>query len=127
MVLAANASSWTARPARASSIACGDGLGVCSVPFATTGRRRPRRAALDAPDRRRPRATGCITSAPDVVDQRDAGGDEDLRAEVGVSAGDARRRVDDRGGPAGDQRLGAHAVDVEVVDDRDVARAGAAW
>jgi hypothetical protein len=56
----------------------------------------------------------------DAVDERDAGVDEDLGAEVGVAARRAGRGVDHRGHPAGDQRVGAHPVDVDVVDDRDV-------
>ena len=54
--------------------------------------------------------------------------DQDLRPEVGVAA--ARccgAALTTAATPAGDQRLGAHPVEVEVVDDRDVARAAAAW
>ena len=57
----------------------------------------------------------------DVVEQRDAGVDEDLGTEVGIAAGDAGRGVDDGGDLAPDQRVGADPVDVDVVDDRDVA------
>ena len=49
--------------------------------------------------------------------------DQDLRAEVRVAPADARRRVDHRDRLTGDQRLGGDPVEVEVVDDRDVARA----
>jgi hypothetical protein len=56
----------------------------------------------------------------DVVEQRDAGGDEDLGAEVGIAAGDAGRGVDHRGDLAVDQRVRAHPVDVDVVDHGDV-------
>ena len=63
------------------------------------------------------------TRPADVVEQRDAGVDQDLGAEVGIAAGDARRGVDDGGDPAADQRVGADPVDVDVVDDGDVAGA----
>ena len=61
-----------------------------------------------------------ITSGPTDVEQRDAGRHQDLGTEVGVAPGDRGRRVDHGGGPARDERLGAHPVEVEVVDDRDV-------
>ena len=61
--------------------------------------------------------------AADVVQQRDPGAEQDLGTEVRVPAGDAGRGVDDGGDLAADQRVGAHAVDVDVVDDGDVAGA----
>ena len=95
MVLAANASSWwTARP------------------WPRPAHRRPTRRSARRPRassaprrRRRPRAAGswlpslivCKSLGADVVDQRDARVDEDLRAEVGVAAGDRRRGVDHGG------------------------------
>ena len=50
------------------------------------------------------------------------GRQQDLRPEVGVAAAGARRRVDDRRHPAGHERVRADPVDVDVVDDRHVAR-----
>ena len=61
--------------------------------------------------------------AADVVEQRDAGADQDLGTEVGIAAGDAGRGVDDGGDLAADERVGADPVDVDVVDDGDVAGA----
>ena len=57
------------------------------------------------------------------VDQHDAGLGQDLGAEVRVAAGDQRRGVDDRDDAGVDQRLGGAAVEVEVVEDGDVAGA----
>ena len=57
----------------------------------------------------------------EVVDQRDARLDEDLRAEVRVAAGRRAGGVEHGGGLAGDERLGGDPVEVQVVDDRDVA------
>ena len=48
--------------------------------------------------------------------------DDPDRAAVRVPARDRRRRVDHRAAPCGDQALGGDAVDVGVVDHRDVAR-----
>ena len=56
-----------------------------------------------------------------VVDQGDAGVDQDLRPEVGVAPADARRDVHDCGDAAAHERLGADPVQVDVVDDGDVA------
>ena len=57
----------------------------------------------------------------EVVDEGDAGLDQRLRAEVRVPAGDRRLRVEDGGHADGDQRVRGHPVEVDVVDDRDVA------
>ena len=57
----------------------------------------------------------------DVVDQQDAARDQHLRAEVRIAAGDARLGVDHHGRPGRGERLGGHPVQVDVVDDRDVA------
>ena len=56
-----------------------------------------------------------------LVDQRDAVGDEHLGPEVGVAAGDRRRRVDDRGDVGLDERVRGDPVQVQSVDDDDVA------
>ena len=51
--------------------------------------------------------------------------DEDLRTQVGVAPADRRPDVDDGPGAARHQGLGADAVEVDVVDDGDLARAQA--
>ena len=58
-----------------------------------------------------------------VVDEHDAGLDEDLRAEVRVAPGDRRGRVDDPDDAGVEQRRGRRAVEVHLVDDGDVAGA----
>ena len=63
-----------------------------------------------------------MTSAADAVEQRDAGRGHEQRAEVRVAAADGRGGVDHRAGPGLHERLGRHAVEVVVVDDRDLAR-----
>jgi hypothetical protein len=55
-----------------------------------------------------------------VVDQRDTVGDEHLRPEVGIAAGDRRRRVDDRGDVGLDERVSRDPVQVQSVNDDDV-------
>ena len=55
-----------------------------------------------------------------LVDQRDAVGDEHLRPEVGIAAGDRRRRVDDRGDVGLDERVRGDPVQIQSVDDDDV-------
>ena len=77
-------------------------------PSRATGLRRPARcpcatgssstqtASPSSAARVSPSSTIVMTSAPDVVEQRDAGVDDDLGAEVGIAAGDARRGVDHR-------------------------------
>ena len=59
----------------------------------------------------------------DVVDERDPGVGEDLRAEVRVAPRDRRRDVDDPGHPGVDERVRRRAVEVDLVDHRDVAAA----
>ncbi len=58
----------------------------------------------------------------DVVEQQHAGPGQQLGPEVGVAAGDERRRVDHGHDARVHQLLGVRAVEVEVVDDRDVTR-----
>ena len=58
-----------------------------------------------------------------LVDQHDAVGDQHLGPEVRVAARDRRRRVDDGGDVGLDQRVGGDPVEVERVDDDDVAGA----
>ena len=58
-----------------------------------------------------------------LVDEGDAGRHENARPEVGVAPADRRRDVHHRGHAGRDQRLRAHPVEVEVVEDRDVAAA----
>ena len=68
-----------------------------------------------------PSRTWSMTSGPDRVEQRDAGRDDPDRPAVRVAARDRRARVHDRGDAGRDQRVGRDAIDVAVVDDRDVA------
>ena len=56
-----------------------------------------------------------------VVDQRDAVGDEHLGTEVGVAPRDRRRRVDHRRDIGLDQGVRGDPVEVQRVDDDDVA------
>ena len=55
------------------------------------------------------------------VDEQDPRLDEQLRAEVGVGAAGGRAAVEHRGGARGDQLLRGDAIDIEMVDQRDVA------
>lgn len=59
----------------------------------------------------------------EVVDEHDPRVDQDARAEVRVASRDRLRGVEHSGGLGGDERLGSHTVDVEVVDHGDVAGA----
>src|SRR4051794_25048709 len=59
---------------------------------------------------------------PHVVDEGDAGLEQDARAQVRVAPRHRADRVDDGADPGGDERLGADPVQVGVVDDRDLAR-----
>ena len=121
IVLAANASSWTDEPgARLGHGVAATVSSSSSVPVADdVALAAAHRAVVEHAARCRP--VIAITSRADGVEQRDAGRDEDLGTEVGVAPGDARRGVDHGGEPAGDQRLGADPVEVDVVDDGDVA------
>ena len=55
------------------------------------------------------------------VDEVDAGLDDEQRPEVGIGAARRRAAVEDRAHADGDEVLGRDAVEVLVVDDRDVA------
>jgi hypothetical protein len=57
-----------------------------------------------------------------VVDERHPGVDDDLRAQVGVTATDTRGDVDHACHSARDKRLRAHPVNVNVIDNRDFPR-----
>jgi hypothetical protein len=57
----------------------------------------------------------------DVVDDRHAGPDQDLRPEVGEPAGDRRRGVDHGGDLGRQQGVGGPLVQVDLVEHRDVA------
>ena len=118
MVLRANRSSCSPRPALAASI-------FCSI--SATVRRTP--AARTTPSRRTSSPTTSIWSpssmrvedlAAHVVDERDAAASQQQRPDVGIGARDGRSGVDDDLDAGRDERLGAHAVHVDVVDDRDV-------
>ncbi len=54
------------------------------------------------------------------VDEHDPRLDQQLRTEVGIGAAGGRAAVEHRDGARGDQLLGGDAVDVLVVDQRDV-------
>ena len=56
------------------------------------------------------------------VDEPHAGAGEQERARVGIAPVRGVRDIDDRSDAGGDQLLGGDAVDVRVVDDRDVGR-----
>ena len=109
----------SARPRRASAISCCDDRAV------DLAAHRDRRLAdvhdlVVDPDRScRP----AIASMPSTRSRiSDAGVGQHLGAEVRVAAGDHRRRVHDGRDPGVDERLGGGAVQVEVVEDGDVAR-----
>jgi hypothetical protein len=57
-----------------------------------------------------------------VVDERDARLDQPLRPEVGIATRDRRHGVDHGYGPAGDEAIGRHPVEILVVDHRDLTR-----
>ena len=82
---------------------------------------RARRLGADAARGGRRRRATSNRRVVGHVDERDAGFDEQQRAEVRVGAARGRPAVDDSGDLGGDQLLGGDPVDVEVVDQRDVA------
>ena len=57
-----------------------------------------------------------------MIEQRDARLDQDQRSEVRIAAADRRRRVHDGGHARIHQPFGGHAIEVLVVDHRDVSR-----
>jgi hypothetical protein len=62
-----------------------------------------------------------VSVLPGAVDHRDTRLEQQLRAQVGVTPGNADRGVDHGRDLAPDQFLGAHAVQVGVVDNGDLA------
>ena len=78
MVLAANASSWWVEPRLGLDQRVGDGVGGLRDTFGEHLLPRVEHALVQAHPA--PSLTACSTSAPDRVDQRDAGVDEDLGA-----------------------------------------------
>ena len=124
MVLPANASRWATRPLLASTHQIVDlvvgALGAVAIaPVARVD------AAVVQPD------LGAVLDLledvrPGLVDEGDAVGDEHLGAEVRVAARDRRRGVDDGGDAGFDERVGGDPVEVERVEDDDVAGADAA-
>ena len=118
-VVTANASSCAARPAFASRMRTSTVSMSCSVPRDEQRLAGEHLVAVDAD--LRALLGRAEDLAADVVEQHDSVRDDQLRPEVRVPAGDARRGVDDHLGLGGDQRLGGRPVDVDVVDDRDVA------
>ena len=59
---------------------------------------------------------------PRVVEQDDAGGNQHLGAEVGVAAADGFGGVDHRHHTGRDETVGGGAVEVDLIEDGDVAR-----
>ena len=84
MVLAANASSWTASPARASSIGAATVSLVCATPLRDDVLAAVQRAVVQ-PDAS-PSCSDQNTSRPTPSTSGMPGLDEDLRAEVRVAA-----------------------------------------
>ena len=62
-----------------------------------------------------------MRSVPGRVEQRDTSPHDPDRAPVRVAPRDRLRRVDDRGDAGLDQAVGGDAIEVDVVDHRDVA------
>src|SRR5207302_5149247 len=58
---------------------------------------------------------------PDVVDDWNAGRKQHLRPQIRITTGDTWGDVDDRRDTTTDECFGSDAVEVDVVDDRDVA------
>ena len=58
----------------------------------------------------------------DLVDEDDPGADEHLRSEVGVAPADGAGRIDHGDDIGLDQCVGGDAVEVDLVEDGDVAR-----
>ena len=75
--------------------------------------------AVHAPGRRAPRRARA-RPGPRSSTSGDARLDQDVRPEVRVAARGRPRGVEHGGGAAGGERLGRDAVEVEVVDDRDL-------
>ena len=89
-MLAAKASSWSDSPARASAIAVSTASASRTVPLATAVAVEEQLATRDVTAI--PSLSAVMTSRADVVEQGDAGLDEDLGPEVGVAPGDRRAR-----------------------------------
>ena len=118
-MLAANDSSCTASPARASTIAAATVSGGLHDALAHQVLSDVDPALVDPDDLALLDLEHDLVT--DLVDERDAAVDQDLRPEVRVAPAGARDGVDDRDRLAGDQRLRGHLVDVQVLDDGDVA------
>jgi hypothetical protein len=119
IVLAANASSWTDR-LRGVGHRRTTRFGVLPAPLGDRLITEVDRVTVDA--HRLALAEPVEQLFAEVVEQRDAGLDQHLRAEVGVAPGDRRLRVEHGRHPGRDQRVGRHPVEVDVVDHRDLAR-----
>ena len=98
IVFAANASSWTDSPARASVIAARDRRRPAPCPWRRRRHRRSTRVAVEA-DLLPSVQAASMTSLPTLSTSGMPAVDQDLRTEVGVAAGDRRRGVDDGRGP----------------------------
>ncbi len=120
MVLATNALSCSARPSLALAMSVATVCAVWTLPLAATASPDIQGVAVQ-PDGL---ALADLVEhlGADIIDQRDARLDQQLRAEIGVPAADAGGRVDHGRHLQADQRLGADPVQVSVVDDGDLAR-----
>ena len=118
-VFAANASSWVDSPALASVISAATVSASARCRWATTCS--PMKTVSPSTRILVPSLTAPKISVPTLSSSGDAGCDDHLGPEVRVAAGDARLGVDDGGRLGRDQRLGGDPVEVDVVDDRDVA------
>ena len=118
-VLTAKASSCEARPLLASSISFSTLTTSCGVPVTSS----VSPAYTVSPSMRIlvPSLTRAKISAPTLSRSRIPLDTISCGPEVRVPAGDAGLGVDDRGRLGGDERLGRDPVEVDVVDDRDVA------
>ena len=93
------------------------------APRASGRSRRTCRCGRGSPPRtvsRSPSEISSKSSPPVDVDQAHAAADEQERAWVRVAAGVRRRHVDDDADAGLDELLGRDAVEIGVVDDRDV-------
>ena len=120
MVLRANRSSWSPRPAFAASIFASMSCVDSRVPRAMSW---PSLHDVVADDLD---GVALVQALEDgrthVVDERHARAREQQWTDVGIRARDRRRGVDDDLDAGLEEPLGAHSVHVDVVDDGDVFR-----
>ena len=119
MLLCVKLSSWAAIPPRARSRSSSRVSRSSTRPRAIS-RSPSRDDAVVDPDPLAVADRGPVLRA-EVVDQQDAGVRQHAGAEGGVATGDEPHPVDDGGDLRVDELLGGGPVEVEVVDDGDVA------